>query len=78
MNEDEKVNKSLRTQTEKYGGPEGYSEEMKRRRALVKRPGFSSMDPEKRLAAARLGGLNSRKNKDNGQSKQTEKGSGPR
>lgn len=58
------MNKSRDTHLEKYGGEKGYSEEMKRRRALVKRPGFASMDKDKHLAAARLGGFNSRKNKD--------------
>jgi hypothetical protein len=72
---EDKVNKSLETQIAKYGGVEGYRAEMTRRRALVKSPGFKSMDREKLLAAARLGGLNSRKNK---HGKQTEKGSRPR
>lgn len=70
------MNKSRTTQVERYGGEEGYSEEMRRRRALVKAPGFKSMDPEKRRLAAQKGGINSginyRKNKD-GQSNQTEK-----
>lgn len=65
---DEQVNKSLVTQIAKYGGEEGYRAEMVRRRALVKKPGFASMDQEKRRLAAQKGGINSginyRKQKD--------------
>lgn len=35
-NSDKGIQKSKQTQIEKYGGPEGYSQEMKRRRALRK------------------------------------------
>lgn len=61
--EDEKVNKSLQTQLQKYGGKEGLSEEMKRRRALAKGTGFAGMSKERVVEIAREGGLNSRKNK---------------
>lgn len=62
------MNKSRTTQVERYGGEEGYRAEMVRRRALVKKPGFASMDEEKRRLAAQKGGINSginyRKQKD--------------
>lgn len=62
------MNQSRDTQVEKYGGEDGYREEMRRRRKLVKDPGFRSMDPEKRRLAAQKGGINSginyRKQKD--------------
>ena len=50
------MNKGHQTQLAKYGGVEGYRAEMKRRRSLVKNPGFASMDKDKHLAISKKGG----------------------
>lgn len=59
-----KHNKSKETQLRIYGGKEGLSVEMKRRRKLAKGTGFAGMTKERVVEIAREGGLNSRKNKD--------------
>lgn len=51
---------SKEAQLLKYGGEEGYRAEMRRRRALVKRPGFASMDTEK-VKQAQLNSVRVRK-----------------
>lgn len=49
------MNKEHLTQLEKYGGVEGYSAEMRRRRALVKNhPGGNFSDPEIAREAQKL------------------------
>lgn len=51
-NNKEGAKKAKKTNYEKYGGKAGYSAEMKRRRKLVKKPGFASMTSEQAKAAA--------------------------
>lgn len=51
-NSKEGAKKAMKTNYAKYGGRAGYVEEMKRRRALVKKPGFASMSSEAAQAAA--------------------------
>lgn len=66
-------NKAKLTQIEKYGSEEAYRAEMKRRRSLVKKPGFASMDPEKHKELSSLGGKHRWQNKD----EQTQESSRP-
>jgi hypothetical protein len=67
------MDKAKQTQIEKYGGEDGYKAEMKRRRALVKKPGFASMDEDKHKELSRLGGIRRWANA----KKQTESSGGP-
>lgn len=55
------MNRAKQTQIAKYGSEEAYKAEMKRRRSLVKKPGFAAMDPEKHKELSRKGGLSGKK-----------------
>lgn len=64
----ERLKKANLTQLEKYGGAEGYSAEMKRRRSLVKaKTGFALMDKSKikqaQLNSAKARSANAKKNR---------------
>lgn len=54
---------SRKTEIKKYGSVEAYSDEMSRRRGMVKTVGLANVaDKQKRIDIARLGGLNRWKN----------------
>jgi hypothetical protein len=52
MTTPDRLVKARATQVEKYGGEAGYKAEMQRRRSLVKKPGFASMEKGKAAEAA--------------------------
>lgn len=52
MTTPDRLIKTRQTQVEKYGGEAGYKAEMRRRRALVKKPGFASMEKGQAAEAA--------------------------
>jgi hypothetical protein len=60
------TNKAQDTQILKYGGEEGYKAEMRRRRSLVKTPGFKAMDKAKHLEISSRGGRGGKKRGEGG------------